>query len=65
MEERKIGEIFEVNGVKLRVVKDSFGITSCIGCYFHGSKLNMCGVQKCSPCEREDYQSVKFIKIGD
>ena len=63
MEERKIGEIFEVNGVKLRVVKDSFGITSCIGCYFLDND-ERCGLLKCCASERKDRKQVKFIKIG-
>ena len=32
--ERKIGEVFECDGKKLRVIEDLFD--SCDGCYFNG-----------------------------
>lgn len=32
--ERKIGEIFELGGVKLQVVEDSEYTSHCKGCYF-------------------------------
>ena len=62
--ERKLGEVFEVDGVKLQVVEDS-DTFSCDGCYFLGSEQNVCDFQNCLRCEREDNKSVKFVKIYD
>lgn len=62
--ERKIGEIFEFEGVKLQVVKDfDCGLTS-VGCYFLDDRDN-CGFQKCFASQRKDLTPVKFIRIGD
>lgn len=57
--ERKIGGIFEFEGVKLQVVEacDTF---SCDGCYFLSNEQNMCKFQKCLKCERNDWESVVF-----
>ena len=62
--ERKLGDVFEVDGVKLQVVEasDTF---SCDGCYFLDSGQNVCGFQNCLKCERKDNKSVKFVKIYD
>ena len=51
--ERKLGEVFEVDGVILRVVEasDTF---SCDGCYFLANEQNVCGFQKCNDYERKD-----------
>ena len=35
--ERKIGEVFEYNGVSLKVVKQKLNKASCNGCYFDGA----------------------------
>lgn len=61
---RKVGEVFEVDGVKLQVVEasDTF---SCDGCYFLANEQNVCGFQNCLSCERTDNKSVKFVKIYD
>ena len=65
--ERKIGETFEVEGVKLQVVKDhddDCGMNS-VGCYFLDD-LEMCNCrQKCFASQRKDSTPVKFIRIGD
>ena len=57
--ERKLGEVFEVDGVKLQVVEasDTF---SCDGCYFIDSGQDVCGFQSCLRCERNDGNSVVF-----
>ena len=51
--ERKLGDVFEVDGVKLQVVEasDTF---SCDGCYFLANEQNVCGFQNCLSCERND-----------
>lgn len=60
--EREIGEIFEVNGVKLQVVED-FDL-SCGCCYFiHNDE--QCVLSKCFASQRKDGNPVKFIEIGD
>ena len=62
--ERKLGEVFEVDGVKLQVVEasDTF---SCDGCYFLDNEKNVCGFKNCLRCEREDNKPVKFVKVYD
>ena len=62
--ERKLGEVFGVDGVTLRVVEasDTF---SCDGCYFLTNEQNVCGFQNCLRCERKDNKSVKFVNIYD
>ena len=40
--ERKLGEVFEVDGVKLQVV-EAFDTFSCDGCYFLANEQNVCG----------------------
>ena len=63
--ERKIGEIFEFDGVKLQVVKDhdeDCGMNS-VGCYFLDDER--CVAQKCFVSQRKDSTPVKFIRIGD
>ena len=65
--ERKIGEIFEFEGVKLQVVKDYDGDCGMdsIGCYFLDD-LEMCSCrQKCFVSQRKDRTPVKFIRIGN
>ena len=65
--ERKIGEIFEVEGVKLQVVKDHDGDCGMdsVGCYSLDD-LEMCSCrQKCLASQRKDSTPVKFIRIGD
>ena len=62
--ERKLGEVFKVDGVALRVVEasDTF---SCDGRYFLANEQNVCGFQNCLKCERKDNKSVKFVRVYD
>ena len=65
--ERKIGEEFEYNGVKLKVVEEDL----CENCYFRDKRENEpCARSEhilvsgfCSKTKREDHKSVQFIKI--
>ena len=65
--ERKIGEEFEYNGVRLKVVEGDF----CENCYFRDKRENEPCVRSehisvsgaCSKQKREDHKSVQFIKI--
>ena len=60
--EHKIGEIFEVNGVKLKcVVKHN---DCCLDCYFCDKGLQ-CMQQKCSSSNRKDSINVMFIQIKE
>lgn len=59
--ERKVGEVFEVNGVKLKCVKYNH---NCKDCYFHG-KIIQCFRQKCNCLYRKDLKDVMFIRIED
>ena len=66
--ERKIGEEFEYNGVRLKVVKYKASDGSCCG----GCTLNIsCGMRdksitgECSASKRTDQTNVKFIKVKD
>ena len=64
--ERKVGEIFEFEGVKLQAVKKnkSRGILRCGNCYFFDD-INGCANQKCLVSQRKDSTPVKFIIVGD
>ena len=62
--EREIGEIFEVDGVKLQVVEDFDNEMSCVGCYFLDND-EQCILQKCFDSQRKDRKLVKFIRIED
>ena len=63
--ERKIGEVFECNGVRLKIVEGE----GCENCYFHnlvsckfGEYMDIRG--KCGTI-REDGKSVQFVKVED
>ena len=66
--ERKIGEIFEHNGTKLRVV-DGGIYSRCLRCYFKKENGNACigcfvkGLGFCSATFREDDKNVFFEEI--
>lgn len=55
----EVGEVFEVNGVKLQVV-EPFNTFSCEGCYFLYNEQNMCEFQKCLGSTRKDGKDVMF-----
>lgn len=59
--ERKIGEIFEFEGVKLQVVEDNEYTPHCEGCYF---KYHCSGFMSaiCTPHTRKDGKFVKYKK---
>ena len=58
--ERKIGEIFEYDDKKLKVVEtENF---SCHGCYFLDSRYK-CHQQLCMPYLRKDRKNVVFQSI--
>lgn len=64
--EFKIGETFNCGLVKLRVVKED--VNSCLKCFFNGTFL--CGnmnqlIGSCYDNEREDKQSVVFVKVEE
>ena len=66
--ERVIGEVFDFNGVKLRVedIDDSF---SCNGCYFYGHNCPCDGIRyknqigKCFQFYRTDNKNVIFVEV--
>ena len=58
--ERKIGEIFEVDGVKLKCVECTHDY--CKDCYFRNKGMQ-CVRQKCVYRSRKDSKTVKFIQI--
>ena len=63
--ERPIGDIFEFEGVKLKVVKSMD--SACFGCYFNTTRgckhQNMKGLGACDKKDRSDSNYVKFIKV--
>ena len=62
--ERKIGEIFEYEGEKLKVIKAG---TACDGCYFKGKSCDNRNYDITGICgwTRKDNQSVRFIKVTE
>lgn len=63
-EEKKVGETFEHEGVKL-IVRKSVTLGDCRRCFF-GKKGNVaCGGPKCIPYERKDKNCVYFEKVEE
>lgn len=63
-EERQIGEVFEYNGIKLKVRKMSpWG--ECRKCFFFKEGNVTCGVPKCAAYERKDKNYVYFEKVEE
>lgn len=63
-EERQIGEIFEYNGIKLKVRKMSpWG--ECRKCFFFKEGNVTCGGPKCAAYERKDKNYVYFEKVEE
>lgn len=62
--ERKIGETFEYEGEKLKVIKAG---TACDGCYFKGKSCDNRNYDITGICgwTRKDNQPVRFIKITE
>ena len=62
--ERKIGETFEYEGEKLKVIKAG---TACDGCYFKGKSCDNRNYDITGICgwTRKDNQSVRFIKVTE
>jgi hypothetical protein len=63
--ERKLGEVFEFEGKKLKAVKSSNG--SCKKCYFN-NRLTACGkisenFKNCSEQYREDSKNIVFKEV--
>lgn len=64
-EERQIGEIFEYNGVKLKVRKRAT-FEECCDCYFnHKSRYLECSKAICLFLHRSDKQNVLFEEIKE
>ena len=61
--ERKIGEVFEFNGVNLKVKRHLIRF-SCKGCYFDKVKAH-CQNMSCAPSERTDKENVIFMEIKE
>ena len=59
--ERKIGEIFEVNGVKYKCIKPAFFY--CEDCCFYNKQL--CTEHTCCGAYREDGKDVMFKEIKE
>lgn len=63
--ERKIGEVFEYNGVKLKVRKKAT-FEECCYCYFnHKSRYLECSKAICLFLHRSDKQNVLFEEIKE
>lgn len=62
--ERAIGEVFELDGVKLRVKYHTFG---CNGCYFDGEYCEdvMRVGGTCVKYNRRDRQNVIFTEVKE
>lgn len=64
IEERKVGEIFEYQGKKLKVVEQ----VTCDGCYFKGMVCDCVNIRKvCGACSetRTDNKTVIFVEVKD
>lgn len=64
-EERQIGEVFEYNGVKLKVRKKA-AFEGCCDCYFnYKSRYLECSKAICLFLHRSDKQNVLFEEIEE
>lgn len=64
IQEIKIGEVFEYNGIKLKVRKMSpWG--ECRKCFFFKEGNVTCGGPKCAAYERKDKNYVYFEKVEE
>ena len=57
--ERKVGEIFEFEGVKLQVVDVGEYGNGCKGCYFHYN-CSGCGTALCTKSRRSDHKEIIY-----
>ena len=55
--ERKVGEVFEHDGIKVKTLESDRG---CLFCFYHGSNSKICNI-KCLRSLREDKTDVIFI----
>lgn len=58
--ERKIGEFFEEDGVKIQVIKDELHDNSCEGCFYKYTCLNIIQAN-CTSLTRKDGNNIKYI----
>lgn len=58
--EYKVGEIFEIDGVKLQCIERA----PCVNCYFF-DKHSQCYKQLCNPLKRRDKKNVIFKQIKE
>ena len=58
--ERKIGEIFDYEGVKLQAIEDDEN--GCKGCYFNYHCSGFVS-QNCVPSNRKDRKNIKYKKL--
>lgn len=67
VKERPIGDIFEFEGTKLKVVKSKN--YSCRGCYFNSERMcTFQNVEVCGACvneDRSDNNYVVFVKVSE
>lgn len=64
-EERQIGEVFEYNGVKLKVRKKAT-FEGCYDCYFNHKLRHLeCSKAICLFLQRSDKQNVYFEKVEE
>ena len=64
--ERKIGEIFEFEGKKLKVVETEKNL--CFDCYFYNGVTCQKTFRECGKCEkgaRSDYKPIIFVEVKD
>lgn len=65
IEERPIGDVFEFEGIKLKVVKSKN--PSCQGCFFNTERECWCQNSKatgtCNKYDRKDKNYVIFVKV--
>lgn len=60
--ERKIGEVFELDGVKLRVEME---VSGCDGCYLDGTECFNVRRDRCTVMSRLDKQNVIFTEVKE
>lgn len=58
----KVGETFEYNGKKYKVMAGRRGENVCVNCVFHEGKVDGCYIMACMPFRRRDDENEVYYK---
>ena len=60
----KVGDIFYLNGIKVKCIEDIYGYGMCNHCVANKMKFHdACDKLNCKKWDREDFKGVHFVKV--